>query len=209
VLLGGAVLAAAAAAADRLLARIAGRRVSRHLAALLSADPAPAVRIASAPFLPQLVAGLYREIEVTLAAVTVGGLDFHKLTARLTAVRAPFRQLVAGSGVIAGRVTATATIPLTALGPRLPPGLTLRHQDGELRISGWLALIRVSGTLAVRGSEQRILVTPKVAGVPSLVGFALDVPGMPAELAIEAVLVTDHGLELTIGGSDVRFARSQ
>jgi DUF2993 family protein len=202
-LITGAGVAVALAGADRLLALIAVRRVARHLTARLSATSAPVVRFAGAPFLTQLVSGVYRQVDVTLAAFRAGGMEFRGLTAQLSRVRAPLRLLLAGRGLVAGHVNAIATIPLSAIGERLPPGLVLRRQGAEIAISGFVLLMPVSGTLAIRADRQRISVIPKVLGVPSLVGFVIALPGLPPQLTIDTLDVTDAGLEITMRGENI------
>lgn len=196
-------VAVALTGADRLLAVIAVRRVARHLTAVLSARSAPMVRIVRAPFLTQLLVGVYREVEVTLAEFTAGGMEFRGLRARLSEVRAPLRLLLAGQGLVAGQVSAVATISLSAVAARLPPGLVLHRSGGELRVSGSVLLMPVYGTLTIKADKQRISVVPKVLGVPSLVGFAIALPGLPPQLTIDSLQVTDAGLEVTVRGENV------
>jgi hypothetical protein len=210
-------VAVALTGADRLLAMIAVRRVSRHLSTRLHATSAPAVRIAGASFLTQALSGVYRQVDVTVTACRAGGLEFLGLTASLSRVRAPLRLLVASRGVVAsramvasrglvaGQVRAMATIPLSAIGDRLPPGLILRRQGAELAVSGFVLLMPVSGSLAIRADRQRICVLPKVLGVPSLVGFVIALRGLPPGLTIDTVDVTDAGLEITIRGEDIEL----
>jgi hypothetical protein len=207
-LLAIAGVAVALAGADRLLALIAVRRVARHLTARLGATSAPAVRIAGAPFLTQVLSGVYRQVEVTLAAFRAGGTEFRGLTAYLSLVRAPLRDLLAGRGPVAGDVRVTATIPLSAIGGRLPPGLVLRRQGTELAVSGFVLLMPVSGTLTIRADRQRICVVPKVLGVPSLVGFVITLPGLPPRLTIDTLDVTDAGLQITMRGENVDLGPS-
>jgi hypothetical protein len=204
VLISGTGLAVALAAADRLLAAVAGRRAGRRLAAVLGSGSGALVRITSAPFLTQLAAGLYREIEVTAAAFTAGGIEFRELSARLSQVHAPARRL-ARRGVVAGQVTAIMTIPLSVIADRLPRGLELRRRGADLAISGWALLMPVSGTLAVTADGQRISVVPRVLGVPSLVGFVVALPGLPPQLCIQALQVTETGLEVTVSGDNVNL----
>ena len=210
VLITGAGVAAVLVGADRLLALIAVRRVARHLADRLGAASAPEVRFAGASFLTQLLSGVYRQVDVTVAACQAGGMEFLGLTASLSRVRAPLRLLVAGRGaaaagrgLVADEVRAIATIPLSAIGDRLPPGLMLRRQGRELAVSGFVLLMPVSGTLAIRADRQRISVVPKVLGIPSLVGFVIAIPGLPPRLAIDTLDVTDVGLEVTMRGQNI------
>jgi LmeA-like phospholipid-binding len=209
VILACAGLAVLAGGTDRLLASAAGREVARRAERMLGAGSAPIVRIMSAPFLTQLVAGVYREVKVSAQTCTIGSLEMHGLTVRLSQVRAPLRRLLAARGLIAGCVTATATIPFSVLTARLPPGLVLRRNGTDIGISGWIRLMPVAGTLAVAADGQRISVVPKVLGVRGLVGFVIALPGLPPELMIHALQVTDAGLEVTVAGDEVVLARDE
>lgn len=106
-------------------------------------------------------------------------------------------------GVVAGAVTATAAIPLTQIADRLPPGLVLRPHGGELRVSGMVLLVPVSGTLALRPDGQRIAVVPKLLGVPSLLGFVIPLPGLPPGLVIGSLRIGAGGVELTLAGENI------
>ncbi len=209
-----AAAAVAVTAIDRLLAVVAVRQVSRRVSALIGTSPAPAsappeVRIAGPVFLPQLVAGVYREVEVTLAACTAGGIEFRALTAKLSGVRAPLRLLFSGRGLVAAQVSVLATIPFSAIASRLPPGIGVRRHGAELRVSGWVLLMPVAGSLAIRADGQRICVTPKVLGVPSMVGFVLTLPGLAPEVTIDSVRATDAGLAITLRGENVELTPAE
>src|SRR5258707_14828967 len=119
----GTGLAVALAGTDRLLAVVVGRGAGRRLGAVLGSGSGAAVRITSAPFLTQLAAGVYREIEVTAAAFTAGGVEFRGLSPRLSRVHAPVRRLLAPRGLVADQVPAIMTIPPSAVADRLPGGL--------------------------------------------------------------------------------------
>jgi hypothetical protein len=207
ILLIVAAAAAVTAGLDRLLAAIAIRRVAWHVAALTGPGYPAVVRFAGAAFLPQLVRGVYRQIDVTLAACTAGGIELRALTARLCLVRAPVRLLLRGRGLVAGQVSGQATIPFSAIASRLPPGLDVDRQGEQVRVRGTVLRLPVIGTLAVTANRQRISVVPSVLGVPSLVGFVLSVPGLPRELIVDSVRVTDVGLEISMSGDEVKLTR--
>lgn len=198
-------VAAALVAADRVARAVVLRRVASRVGAASGAAQPPQVRIAGPVFLTQLLAGRYREVQVTIAAFSAGGVDFSGLTARLAQVRAPLGLLLS-DGLVAGQVAATATIPLGVLGSRLPPGLALRHEGGEIVVFSSLVPMPVSGVLRVSADAQRIALTPRVLGVPSLVGFAIGLPALPPELVIESVSVSDIGLAVRLRGADVALA---
>lgn len=200
-----AVVVAAVAGLDRLVAAIAVRRVTGQVAVLTGPGCPAVVRFAGAAFLPQLLGGVFREINVTLAACTAGGVELRALTARLCLVRAPIRLLLRGRGLVAGQVSVQATIPFSAIASRLPPGLVVDRHGEQVRVRSTVLRLPVIGTLAVTCNGQRISVVPSVLGVPSLVGFVLSVPGLPDELTVDAVRVTDLGLEISMSGDEVKL----
>jgi len=205
----GVVVVGAVVATDRLLAAAAVRRIASRVGLAGRAETMPVVRIAGSVFLTQLLAGVYRDVEVTLGACTVGGIDFSRLSAQLSDVRAPIRQLLAGHGMTAGELTATATIPFSVLSDRLPPGLTIRPQGDDLRISGMILLVPVLGILGITANRNKISVTPKMTGFPAPVGFVIDLPAMPPQVRITSVRVTGAGLEVQVRGANVSFASAQ
>lgn len=201
---------------DRLLASVVGRGVARRAERTFGAGSGLVVRITSVPFLTQLASGVYREVELTAPACAIGSLEVHGLRVRLSGVRASVRQLLAAKGpvpthlaapgLLATHVAASATIPFSVLTARLPPGLVLRRSGADIGVSGWIGLMPVVGTLAVAASAQRISVVPKVLGVKGVVGFVITLPGLPPQLVINALQVTDQGLEVTLTGDDVILA---
>jgi LmeA-like phospholipid-binding len=201
---------------DRLLASVVGRGVARRAERTFGAGSGLVVRITSVPFLTQLASGVYREVELTAPACAIGSLEVHGLRVRLSGVRASVRQLLAAKGpvpthlaapgLLATHVAASATIPFSVLTALLPPGLVLRRSGADIGVSGWIGLMPVVGTLAVAASAQRISVVPKVLGVKGLVGFVITLPGLPPQLVINALQVTDEGLEVTLTGDDVILA---
>lgn len=198
-------LVAALAGADRVGAWIARRRVAELIGAAWRAVAAPHVRI-SGPFLIQFVAGRYRQVRLSVPAFTAGGVRFGGLDASLSKVRAPVRGLLAGRGLVVGDVMATVAIPFSALSDRLPPGLSLRRHGRELAIHGWALAVPVTGTVEISADMRRISVNPRVAGIPSLVGFRIELPAMPQAVEITSISVADTALTVIMSGRDVHFA---
>ena len=210
-------LALALAVSDRLAARLVirwiARRVAQHVAQSFSGAAEvgrpPQIAIAGVPFLTQLLGGRYRRVDITMAAFAMNGVEFSSLAATLYGVRAPLRALLAGDCLVADGVTATVTLPLAVLTRRMPAGLSVRAKDGDLRISGTVLRLPVSGRLAVTAEPQRLCFTPLGVGrIPVLVGFVLAVPGLPDRLAIETVQVTAAGLVVNLSGTDVVVGRA-
>jgi len=199
------LFAAALVAADRGAAWIARRRVGELIAAAWRAADVPEVRI-SGPFLIQFIGGRYREVRLSVATFTAGGLEFGGLDATLVRVRAPVRGLLAGRGLVAGEITATVAIPFSALSERLPPGFAFRRRGVDLTVHGWALAVPVTGTVEISADLRRISVNPRVAGIPSLVGFRIELPAMPQAVEITSISVADSALTVTMAGRDVHIA---
>lgn len=229
-MLSGWLIAAAAALvlgavpADRLLAAVARRRLAIMIQAACRAAGRPVISFAESAFVPRLLAGRFREIEVTIGACVPGGLDVMGITARLTDVRVPPGRLIAAASsavirapaagaaraprpslVVAGGLEATAVIGLSALSARLPSGLRLLQHGRDLRVTGTYLMVPVRGTLAVAAGRDRITVTPKLTGVTAPVGFVISLPGLPRRVTVTAVTVTAAGLEVRLGGAGVEL----
>jgi hypothetical protein len=205
--LAAAIVAAAAAtlfAMDRLLAFAVTLVAGRRIGAALQATAPARLRLTGALIAPQLVSGRYRRIGLELPDLRAGGLTLTGVTAVLADVRAPLVRTIAGGEVVIGGATAAATIPFASLSERLPAGLAFRPKGADLRISGVLGLMPVRGTVAISAEARRIVLTPKAAGVPSLVGFAVDLHAMPPGMTITSALVRAEGLEFGVHGTDIR-----
>ena len=198
-------IVAAFAGVDRVGVWIARRRVAALIGTAWRAAAAPDVRIGG-PFLIQFIRGRYREVRLSVTAFTAGGMEFSGLDAWLGKVRAPVRGLLAGHGLVAGDIRATVAIPFSALSERLPPGFALRRHGHRLAVHGWALAVPVSGTVEISADLRWISVSPRVAGIPSLVGFRIELPAMPQAVDITSVSVADAGLTVTMAGRDVRLA---
>jgi len=205
VLIAVALVVVALVGADRMGARIARRRVAGLIGAAWRAAAAPDVRIGGS-FLIQFARGRYRQVRLSVPAFVAGGVQFGGLDASLAEVRAPVRGLLAGHGFVAGDVSATVAIPFSALSERLPPGFTLRRRGHELAVHGWALAVPVTGALEISADLRRISVNPRVAGIPSLVGFRIDLPAMPQAVEITSISVADTALTVTLAGRDVHLA---
>lgn len=168
------------------------------------AGAVPDVRIGGS-FLIQLIGGRYREVRLRAAAFTAGGVEFGGLDASLTNVRAPLRGLLAGRGLVASEIKATVAIPFSALSQRLPPGFAFRRRGRELAIHGSALMVPVTGTVEISADLRRISVNPRVAGIPSLIGFRIDLPAMPAAVEVTSISVGETALTVTMAGRDVHI----
>ena len=205
MVIAAAAIAAGLIGADRAAAGIARRQVAQRIAAAWRTTATPGVRIVG-PFLIQLIGGVYRNVRLTVPAVTAAGVDFTDISASLTRVRAPIGRLLAGGGIVITELSASVAIPFTALNKRLPAGFALRRHRDELQIFSPLVAWPVDATVAIDPDLRHIAVTPRLARVPSLVGFRIDLPAMPPEVTITSIAVTDTTLLVDVAGRDVRLA---
>ena len=202
------VLIGLLAVLDRALAAAIAVRIGERVAVANDLQVRPSVQVLGFPFLTQLASGDYHEVSVTLGSMTAGGVELAELDARFTGVHASLRKILwpGRSDITAERASATALVPFTVLSQRLPPGLTLGQAGSQLRIISTVLGVPVPGTLALRVSADGITITPRLSGVPALVGFVIPLRALPLRLAVTAVSVTDQGLRVSAAGRNVRLA---
>src|SRR6201993_4230742 len=155
LLIGVAVLAVLLVAADRISVAVAENQISGRLTSAYGLPDKPGVSIPGFPFLPQVAAGDYQQIDVSASQVPADGATLHDLKVHLSGVHATVSQVLGNGSPMVTADTAAGSA-LGGFGPvarRLPGGLRL-HPDGKnLRVSGRLAFhgtrIPVSATVAV------------------------------------------------------------
>jgi hypothetical protein len=211
--------------ADRIAVIIAEHKISDRVASAYDLPARPGVSIAGFPFLTQVVAGKYHSVDIRVRSVMSDGVPVTGLDARLTDVRASISQLRGRSPepVTAAHASATATVPLSAVRSRLPPGITLRPDGAALRVGGtthYLGLdLPVSATVTPTASPSGITLTPRqvhvgnVVSVPAgtLAGrlhIAVPLGTLPLHLRVTSVKVVPDGLRISAAGQNVHFASS-
>jgi hypothetical protein len=225
LLIGVIVLAVLVVAADRITAAVAENQISDRLASAYGLAGKPGVTIAGFPFLTQVMAGDYRQIDVSASRVQADGATLRNLTVRLTGVHASVSQVL-GSGpstVTADRAAGSAMVGFGAVDQRLPGRLRLRPDGRDLSVSGRLALggarIPVSATVVLGVSGAGISVTPvnvSVAGLPGLplsayasrLRVVVPLSALPLHLRLTSVRVTRDGLRIGASARDIQFARA-
>ena len=224
LLIGVAVLAVLLVAADRISVAVAENQISNRLASAYGLPDKPGVSITGFPFLTQVAAGDYQQIDVSASQVPADGATLHDLKVRLSGVHATVGQVL-GNGssmVTADRAAGSAMVGFGTVDSRLPGGLRL-HSDGKnLSVSGTLAYhgvhIPVSATVAVGVSDSGIEVSPVSVNVPGLPGLPVSayssqlrivVPlsTLPLHLHLTSVHVTPDGLRIAASARHVQFAR--
>jgi hypothetical protein len=224
LLIGVAVLAVLLVAADRISVAVAENQISDRLTSAYGLPDKPGVSITGFPFLTQVVAGDYQQIDVSASQVPADGATLHDLKVRLSGVHATVGQVL-GNGssmVTADRAAGSAMVGFGTVDSRLPGGLRL-HSDGKnLSVSGTLAYhgvhIPVSATVAVGVSDFGIKVSPvrvNVAGLPGLpvsayssqLHIVVPLSTLPLHLHLTSVQVTPDGLRIAASARNVQFAR--
>jgi hypothetical protein len=183
------------------------------------------VTITGFPFLTQVAAGDYHQIDLSASQVPAGGATLRDLSVRLTGVHATVSQVLGGgsSMVTADRAAGSAMIGFGAVDQRLPGGFRLRPDGKNLSVSGTLAYqgarIPVSATVALGVSGTGISVTPvrvRILGLPGLpvsaysaqLRIVVPLSTLPLHLRLTSVHVTPDGLRIGAAAHDVQFART-
>ena len=165
------------------------------------------------PFLTQVAAGDYQQIDVSADQVPADGATLHDLDVRLSGVHATVGQLLGGSSsmITADRATGTALVGFATVTQRLPQaGLQLSPDGKNLKLSGTASYLGisapVSASAALSVSPSGITVTPEdvtVAGGLSVPGsaisrlhFTVPLSGLPLHLHLTSVQVTPDGLRV-------------
>lgn len=218
-----AVLIVLLVAADRVAAAVAASKVSDRVAASYQLPAKPAVTIQGFPFLTQVLAGDYRQIDVSVPRVAVGSIQLTQLHAQLSGVHAPLGALLRGgmSTVTADRASGSAVIPYGDLGGFLPHGLTLSRAGRDLRLSGSVRVlglrVPLSATATPSMTGAGIKVTPGTVRVPGglslpagavagrLGGVVIPLTDLPLHLQVGSVAVTSSGLLAGASARNVEF----
>jgi LmeA-like phospholipid-binding len=217
------VVAGLLVAADRVAVILADRQIASRVQSAYSLPSKPSVSVTGFPFLTQVASGDYHQINVSIGSLNADGVQVNELTAQLSGVRAPLRDLSGhgSSGITAAQVTGSGTVPFSSVRSHLPRGVEL-SQDGEaLRLAGKVSYLGVTvpvsadATLAPDGSG--IAVTPTRISVASgssalssaIAGqfrFVVPVTGLPLHLAVRLVSVVPGGVRVGAAAADVAFA---
>lgn len=209
-------------AADRVAAVVADRQVASRVATTYHLPSKPSVSVQGFPFLTQVAAGNYHEIDVSIGQVTSNGVQVNGLNARLMGVHAPVRDLLGGnsSSITAAQVTGTGTVPLSSVQSRVPRGVQISEAGGALRLSGTLsylgASVPVTAVASLGVSPSGITVTPTrislgsginapASAVSGQFRFTVPVTGLPLHLAVTSVSVTPGGVQVSVSAANVAF----
>ncbi len=225
LLIGLVVLAVLLVAVDRIGVAVAENQISGRLATAYGLPAKPGVTITGFPFLTQVVAGDYQQIDVSASQIQADGATLHDLTVRLTGVHASVSQVL-GSGssmVTADQAAGSALVGFGTVDQRLPHGFRLMPDGKNLRVSGRLSYqglrVPVSATVTLGVSGAGISVTPVTVSIPgglslpvsaysSRLRVVVPLSALPLHLHLTSVHVTPGGLRIGAAARNVQFARA-
>ena len=197
------VLVAMLIVTDRLSATAAQRDVASRIQAAEDLRTRPDVHIGGFPFLTQLVAGEYDDVDVTLHDLRAGPLPIDRLTAHLAGARVSLGE------VLRQRVGAIPT-------DRASADLLLRYEDlnrfvatQHVRLSqGRGGRLHVAATAEVAGAsvsagDVPVVVSGSVLTIDVAGGVQLRIPlpGLPFHLHLDTAKATHDGV-LVQGSAD-------
>ena len=180
----------------------------------------PNVDIEGFPFLTQVAAREFQDIQISSSNVTEGPLDIQSIDATLKNVHING----AFNGGTIGTLNGTAVITFTALanamtseagplGDLANAGLTL-SAAGNDEVKATLDLVVTSGTAVWRvtrtGPDQINVALVSSGGIPSSLlspvsNVTVTLPKLPLGLQIRSISVTPSGLVGTLTGQNVKF----
>lgn len=219
--------------ADRVAAGVAERAIAEQVSQEagrreIRSEP-PEVTVGGFPFLTQVLAGRYESISILVRDIRTPGeleglrmpvleVDARNVTASIDTIRT-------GQGeVVAETVEGTGTIGYDNVVNFIDqPGLTLREEEGQLRVRAPLTVlgqeVTVQGTAKLSISDGEVFVgfdELTAEGMPdselaeqALIAYArqisvrLPVPAMPFDLRVREVHALPEGLSVTATAQDV------
>ncbi|MDI1465784.1 DUF2993 domain-containing protein [Catellatospora sp. KI3] len=213
--------------ADRVGAHVAEDQIAQRVATRLQergiTSSPPKVSITGVPFLTQVAAGRYDEIDLTLRDLKGGTLPLPLLTVQAHDVVAPTAGVLDGTvHPVAQRVTGTATVSYADLVAASGlANLTLRAKgEREVQVSGKLPLLGdVTGAaeVSVVGGKVRLRATElrsSLGGVSQALldtyreklAVTLSLPKLPFDLALTDLRTAETGLLVSFTAAEVELA---
>ena len=206
------VLAILLVAADRVAAGIAENEVASQIKSA-GFPVKPKVTIDGFPFLTQLAARDFHQMDIAASNVTEGPLDIASVNATMHGVH-----INSGfNGATVDQINGTALITFAGLSRAggIGDGITLSDGgNGDVKAS--IDLGFVSGTALAQvtktGPHQISVRVVSADGLPlSVLGplqdFSVNLPSLPAGMTIQSVSVTGQGLLVAIAGTHTTFSQ--
>lgn len=229
------VIVAVVIVADRVAAGVAEGKVSDLIAEKaeeheISSSKPPETTITGFPFLTQVAAGSYSEIDIELNDLKYGELDLPKMDITATDVTAKFSDVTSGSGPItAAQMSADGHIEYTALTDVMENATSAEvtsEGGGELTIKANADVagtqIPVVGKATVEFTGDALSVSahdfaadgvelpPGADGalndMAASMSRTIDLPALPYDMSIDDVKFEPETMILTASASDVPLA---
>lgn len=207
------------------VARVAAQSLAaRRIAAAAGFDRRPEVHVRGLLFLPQLLAGSYRHVEVDVDDVTTHGLRMSQVEADLFDVGVTFRDLVSGTvdRVVVGRTAEQAQIRYEDLNAYVrqngQPFTVSAGADGGAQLEAILTVagqqVQMSGDVTLKVQDGSIRVSPRpngASGQSTLAGhsfaFTLPLHELPYGQRLSEARAGPDGVQVEAGGTDVVLQR--
>jgi hypothetical protein len=204
------VLAAILVVVDRAAAAYAGNQVASQIKSQ-GFPVKPKVTIEGFPFLTQLAARDFHDVNISASNVSEGPLNVASINASLHGVH-----INPGlNGATVDSLNGTALITFADLGSAagVGNGITL-SAAGPSEVKAAVNLGFLSGTalaqVARSGTHQINVRVISAGGIPlsalgSLQDFTITIPDLPAGMTVQSVSVTGQGLLIDIAGTHASF----
>jgi len=198
--------------ADRVAAGIAENEVANQIKSQ-GFPVKPKVTITGFPFLTQLAARDFHQMNISANNVTEGPLDIASVNATLHGVH-----INSGfNGATVDQINGTALVTFAGLSQAggIGDGITLSNA-GNGDVKATIDLGFVSGTALAQvsrtGPHQISVRVISAGGIPlSVLGplqnFSINMPELPAGMTIQTVSVTGQGLLIGIAGTHTTFSQ--
>jgi len=198
--------------ADRVAAGVAENDIASQIKSA-GFPVKPKVTISGFPFLTQLAARDFQQMNITASNVPEGALNIASINATMHGVH-----IHSGfNGATVDQLNGTALVTFAGLGQAagIGNGITLSDAgNGEVKVSIDLGFISGDALAQVtRSGPHQISVRVVSFGdiPPSALGplqdFTLDVPTLPAGMTIQNVSVTGQGLLIDVAGTNTSFGQ--
>lgn len=204
-----------------LAARVVAQSLAaRRIEGAAGLDRQPEVNVRGLLFLPQLLGGNYRHVEVDLDEVTTQGLRMSQVQADLFDLRIPFGDLIGGTvdQVVVGRTAEQAQIRYEDLNAYLQqngqPFTVSAGSDGGAQVEGTVTVagqqVQVAGDVTLEVEDGTIRVSPRSSGTGGestsegqLFAFTLPLQELPYGQRLSEVRAGPESVLVEAGGIDV------
>jgi hypothetical protein len=180
--------------ADRVALTAAERNVANRIQVEQHLSSRPDVTIRGFPFLTQLVAGDYHDVDVTVHGLHAGSLAVSRLTAHLHGVHVSFGDVIAQhvKRVPIDRADAEVVLTYADLDTFLSGrGIQLSPAgSGAVTVTATVAGVTAHGTARVSVRGDAVELTP----TGNLPAVEIPLPGLPFHVRLESVQATTKGL---------------